>query len=497
MSASSPSRPMRVSDVPKWDIRTDVVVVGFGAAGLCAAIEARTLGVAVEAFEVASSYGGSAALSGGELYLGGGGGTPVQRAAGFEDSTEDLFSYLVAAGGPGADLDRARLYAEQALDHFSWLCEQGVPFKGSYLPGKWLEPLTDDTLTWSGNEEAWPCSELAKPAPRGHAPQMAGWGAGRLLVDSLARRAVSLGTRVHYDSRVTSLIADEHNAVHGIAVRMDGELRCVLARHGVILCAGGFVCNEGMLKQYAPSTALCRTPITAGNDHGAGIRMGISVGAAAIHMEQFFCTMPFYPPESLVKGIFVNERGQRFINEDSYHGRVTQEVLRQPNARAWLLVDNEIFDRPIINPKIVIAAVGDTWAELEQELRLLPGSLVQTVQQFNDFARAGRDPVLHKAAPWLRALSSPPFAALSFCANEYDALFFTLGGLSTLPTGQVLAPDGSVIPGLFAAGRTACGLPRWGDGYASGLSLGDSTFFGRRAGRSAAACSVSGAMPAH
>ena len=49
-----------------------------------------------------------------------------------------------------------------------------------------------------------------------------------------------------------------------------------------------------------------------------------------------------------------------------------------------------------------------------------------------------------------------------------------------------LSPDGQVIPGLYAAGRTACGLPRWGEGYSSGLSLGDSTFFGRQAGRHAA-----------
>jgi 3-oxo-5alpha-steroid 4-dehydrogenase len=50
----------------------------------------------------------------------------------------------------------------------------------------------------------------------------------------------------------------------------------------------------------------------------------------------------------------------------------------------------------------------------------------------------------------------------------------------------VLASDGSIVPGLFAAGRTACGLPRWGPGYSSGMSLGDCTFFGRQAGRAAA-----------
>ena len=63
---------------------------------------------------------------------------------------------------------------------------------------------------------------------------------------------------------------------------------------------------------------------------------------------------------------------------------------------------------------------------------------------------------------------------------------FTLGGLDTLPTGEVLDAGRKIIGGLFAAGRTACGLPRWGEGYSSGLSLADATFFGREAGRRAA-----------
>ena len=483
----SAMRTRRLRDVAAWDLETDVAIVGFGAAGVCAAIEARAAGAAVHVFEVAGAHGGCAALAGGEVYVGGSGGTPIQRAAGFEDSTEDLYQYLLMNGGPGADEAKTRLYAERALEHYEWLVAQGVPFKGTYLPGKWLEPITDDTLIWSGNEEAWPCIERAKPAPRGHAPQLEGWGAGRLLMDRLCGRAVDLGAGVDYNSRALTLIVDEANAVKGLVVRIDGKECCVRARRGVILCSGGFACNDAMLKQYAPGTLVCRTPITAGNDYGSGIRMGISVGAAAIHMEQFFCTMPFYPPESLVKGIFVNDLAQRFVNEDAYHGRVTQEILRQRDARAWLIVDNEIFDRPVINPDVVIAGVGDSWEEVEQEVGFLPGSLQQTVAAFNVAARESADPLFHKQSKWVRALTEPPFAALSFCASDYAAMFFTLGGLSTLPSGQVLTPDGVNIEGLYAAGRTACGLPRWGDGYSSGLSLADSTFFGREAGRLAAA----------
>ena len=105
----SPARACRVEDVPRWDIETDVAVIGFGISGACAAIEAKSAGAEVLIFEVAAASGGSAALSGGDIYLGGNGGTPAQKAAGFDDSTEDLFKYLMLAGGPGADAQRARM----------------------------------------------------------------------------------------------------------------------------------------------------------------------------------------------------------------------------------------------------------------------------------------------------------------------------------------------------------------------------------------------------
>jgi len=85
----------------------------------------------------------------------------------------------------------------------------------------------------------------------------------------------------------------------------------------------------------------------------------------------------------------------------------------------------------------------------------------------------------------LKPLDEPPFAALACHLGEAFYPYFTLGGLRVRPTGEVLTVDGDAIPGLYAAGRTACGLPRWGAGYSSGMSLGDCTFFGRMAGRQA------------
>ena len=91
MSEVAPHRPIAAADVPAWDIETDVVVIGFGASGACAALEAARAGAKVTLFEAGSGSGGASALSGGEIYIGG--GTDVQRAAGFEDSTDALATY--------------------------------------------------------------------------------------------------------------------------------------------------------------------------------------------------------------------------------------------------------------------------------------------------------------------------------------------------------------------------------------------------------------------
>lgn len=484
----SASRPCRLGDVERWDFEADVIVVGFGSAGASAAIEAAAAGAQVVVFEVASGGGGTSAMAGGDIYLGGGGGTPAQRANGFEDSTEDFFRYMLLAGGPDADEARVRLYADNALDHFRWLEAQGVPYRTTYLPGKRQAPGTGDCLIWSGSEDAWPFNEHAKPCPRGHLPEVVGEMGGRRLADTLARRAVEEGARVHCDSRVLALVADDAGRVHGVVVRSDGRQRFARARRGVLLCAGGFVQNREMLRQYAPQVSrLAADGLSAGHDDGSGIRMGQSVGAAAIHMDELFATLPIYPPESHVKGILVNEQGQRFINEDAYPGRVAIYCLRQVGDRIFLLVDHAIFEQPTALSRIEVAAVGESWEEIERELGMVEGTLVHSVAVHNRHAAKGEDPLFHKGEKWLKPLDEPPFAALACHLGQAFYPYFTLGGLRALPTGQALTADGEIVPGLWAAGRNCCGLPRWAEGYSSGMSLGDCTFFGRLAGRSAAA----------
>jgi hypothetical protein len=158
-----PSQPVRLHEVARWDIETDVIVVGLGAAGACAAIEAASAGARVSVFELAAAAGGAAALSGGDIYMGGNGGTPIQRAHGFTDESEDMVRYLMMAGGPNADEAKVRNYVDNSTAHFEWLVAQGVKFKNSFIPEKTVEPQTDDCLIYSGSEEAFPFVEAAKP----------------------------------------------------------------------------------------------------------------------------------------------------------------------------------------------------------------------------------------------------------------------------------------------------------------------------------------------
>jgi len=482
----SASRPCPLSEVPSWDIEADVLIVGFGAAGASAAIEAAESGAKVTLFEVASGSGGTSAMAGGDIYLGGNGGTSAQRENGFEDKTEDFFQYMMMAGGPDADEERVRMYAEGALDHHEWLKAQGVPYRNTYIPGKPVMPGTGDCLILSGSEFAWPFKEKAKPCPRGHLPEAIGETGGFFLLDALTKRVQTLGVDIHFDTRGQALVVDEAGHVCGLVLLEGGQTVFARAHGGVILCAGGFALNEEMLRQYAPlRKRLADDGLSGGYDDGSGIRMGMGVGGAAIHMDELFLTLPFYPPESHVKGMLINDKGARFINEDAYGGRVAHFIASQIGEKFYLLVDDAIFEQPSEYSKIEIAAVGETWEEVETELGMTSGTLVASVDVYNRHAADGEDPLFHKDANWLKALDQPPFAALACHLKEAYYPFFTLGGLSVRPTGEVLTADGEAVDGLYAAGRTACGLPRWGKGYSSGMSLGDCTFFGRKAGLAA------------
>jgi len=480
--STTPTRPRRLADVREWHHETDVAIVGFGGAGACAAIEACDAGAEVTIFEVASAAGGSTALSSAEVYMGGSGGTRVQRACGYQDSTEDMFNYLMAAQGDLADEAKIRLYCDRSVEHFDWLVSMGAKYKDSEYKERAIMALTDDCLLYTGNEKSWPFRDVARPCPRGHNLEVEGDNGGPMLMGILEGQVAKRDVRVEFDARALTLISDDEGAVHGLVVRIDGVERNVRARKGVLLAAGGFVMNREMLEKYAPLLTLGNIPVGNPGDMGSGILMGQGAGGALLHMSEGFLTLPFYPPSSLTYGIFVNAQGQRFVNEDVYHARVAHHAVRQLGRGVYLIVNHDDYHHPpFLNASV--AGTGETLAELAEEVGLPVGNLEHTVAYYNEHAARGEDPLFHKSPEWLKPIESP-YAALD-CTPGSGVIYpyFTLGGLDTLPTGEVLTMDGRTIPGLYAAGRTACGVPRTAAGYASGLSVGDATFFGRVAGR--------------
>jgi 3-oxo-5alpha-steroid 4-dehydrogenase len=490
MSAkTSPTLPRRLHDVQQWHLETDVAVVGFGGAGGCAALEAADSGADVLIVEVASASGGSTALSSAEIYMGGNGGTRVQQACGFEDSTEAMFTYMMMSAGPQADEAKIRNYCDNSSAHFQWLVDLGVPFKDSFHETRAIMCLTDDGLLYTGSEKAYPFSEQAKPAPRGHNLQIEGDNGGPLFMKIVTENVEKRDNiSVEYEIRALTLIVDDQNQVHGLVIRRDGEELNVRARKGVILCAGGFVMNREMLARYAPKLCAGTEPIGNPGDTGSGILMGMGVGAAAINMHEGFISLPYYPPASITRGILVNDKGQRIINEDVYHARLGNAILNDTAERHYFIVTVDQYgDYEKMNfMGAQVVGTGETAAELEEELQLPAGCLQSTIEQYNSFAEQGQDPHFHKAAEWLEPLQSALVALDVAPGRGAFWPYFTLGGLDTLPTGEVLTADRQVISGLYAAGRTACGVVRRAEGYSSGMSVGDATFSGRLAGKAAA-----------
>jgi succinate dehydrogenase/fumarate reductase flavoprotein subunit len=479
---AEPLEPLRADRVAGWSREADVIVVGQGAAGGPAAIEAARAGASTLVLERMSRGGGAAALSTGLTYFGG--GTPVQKACGFDDDPARMASYVSLAAGRGADPERVRLYCAGSLEHFSWFQSIGVEFKESYYPDKVTHPLTDDCLLFTGNEDVHPFCLETPPVPRGHKPAREGEAGGYLMEAVLAASAAA-GAALMHDTRALRLVQGTDGRVVGVVARSGGDEVHLLARRGVVLAAGGFIMNPAMLEEHAPKLAHVNYPTGTEGDDGAGIRMGQGAGADVVNMDEGLLLNAYYPPSAHLKGVLVDARGRRFVNEDSAIGRTSDAIVCQAGGRAWLIVDDTLYGRTQAGHRI--AAVGESFEELEHELGLPGGALVGTLARYNRHAARGEDPDFHKGRDWLYALEQPPFAALDCSSDRSIFGGFTLGGLRVRAHGDVERSDGSTIPGLYAAGRCTAGLCRQGATYASGLSIGDASFFGRLAGRQAAA----------
>jgi 3-oxo-5alpha-steroid 4-dehydrogenase len=512
---------------PDWDVEADVVVVGFGAAGACAALEAAAAGCSVLILDRFGG-GGATALSGGVVYAGG--GTPQQRAAGVTDTPEAMLGYLRTEVGDAVPEATLREFCDGSVAMLAWLEGHGVPFEGSLCPDKTSYPTNRHYLYYSGSElsaaapgaatppgagapgaAAWP------PAPRGHRTRARGTSGGLLYA--------RLAAAVRGAGRVL------HRPVAWLERRYARPLRIGAAR-GVILAAGGFAANRAMMRAHAPN-ARGGLPLATPGDDGSGIGLGTQAGGATAFLDRVSVWRFLSPPPALLAGVLVDRAGQRVCDESRYGAALGDAIIRH-GGRAWLLIDHATraqarrqvrgstlwFQRLQAWYLLSLGAVrAPTVAAVAARAGVDPDGLAATLATYNTASRHPAAPDLtlpdlaapdlaapDPAAPDLaapdpaapdpagkpaaarRPQDQPPFYLIDVSVRPrlfYPAPVLTLGGLAVAPgSGQVLRPDGRPVDGLYAAGRTAAGL--CSRSYVSGLSLADCVFSGRRAGHHAA-----------
>lgn len=275
--------------------------------------------------------------------------------------------------------------------------------------------------------------------------------------------------------------------------------RLVRAKKGVVLSAGGFVFNRPMIKHHAPKYAP-GAPLGSPGCNGNGIRLGESVGGATGNMGRGSSWRFINPPKSWVEGIIVNRAGERIVNEGSYGARIGEAMAERHDGKATL-----IFTQAMLKDVLLQLMPGKVWLMLQTAPALLslllntkraatvealaektglPASALRaTIDRYNGFVAQQNDEDFYKSTDYLRALDNGPYYAMDVSVGNkiFVCPTITLGGLLVdESTGQVKREDGSVMPNLYAAGRTAVGVAS--HSYVSGLSLADCVFSGRRAG---------------
>jgi 3-oxo-5alpha-steroid 4-dehydrogenase len=527
-----------------WDIQADVVVVGFGAAGACAALEAAGSGADVIVLDRFTG-GGATALSGGVVYAGG--GTAQQREAGVPDSPEAMLGYLSLEVGDAVSPATLREFCQGSRAMMAWLERHGVPFEGSLCPDKTSYPTNRHYLYYSGSELS---ARGAAPAPRGHRARGRGTS-GRVLFARLAAAVRGSGARMLSQTTAQRLVTDPEGRVTGVECRTlcagpgwaraahrvlhrwsarpylyaprigrvlhrpvawlerrHGRPLRVGARLGVVLAAGGFAANRQMMREHAP-TYRGGLPLATPGDDGSGIRLGTQAGGGTAFLDRISVWRFLSPPAALLRGVLVDRAGRRVCDESRYGAAIGEAIVTRHQGQAWLLIDQvtlELARRQLrastlwfqrlqaayllTAGRISAPTLGGLAARAGLDAAGLDAAgLAATLAAYNAAAAAGQDDPAGKPADLVCPQDRPPYSLIDCSVRPrlaYPAPMLTLGGLAVAEdTGQVQRADGTLVPGLHAAGRSAAGL--CSRSYVSGLSLADCVFSGRRAGRQAAA----------
>lgn len=472
----------------KWDYEADVVVIGSGAAGLAAAIEAADHGASVIVLEKLPWLGGATtALSGGIISY------PIK------DKINEFIEYCTHCGMGLVDRAMVETWAKEAVKIKEWLTGLGAeittvlsPYRGFYH----MFPYWDVCIE----------SIIIK-------------GAGKGFADYLIKAAQERKVQFLTETKVMRLIADAvTREVFGVVAKSGRGEITIKARKAVILATGGFGHNEEMKKGYLRVWPIHHCGYV-GNT-GDGILIAQQIGAKVINTSGVIGNLCHKFPEDpvawpsaaqlFVWGIIVNKYGKRFAPEDWPYDVFHKALWAYdpatndfPNIPCYIIFDENIRKRgpmgyvsdfdfykqighswSIDNNEEIRKGwiiVADTVKELARKINIHPNVLEETITEWNRYAKAGQDLAFGRKTN-LEPLESPPFYAIV----AYPGIFDTYGGLKIDTKARVLDINDKPIPRLYAAGATAAGVLAYHYPI-SGSAISVAISFGRIAGRNAAA----------
>jgi succinate dehydrogenase/fumarate reductase flavoprotein subunit len=499
-----------------------VVVVGSGAAGLAAALGAAVGGAEVVVFESHQTTGGTTALSGGVAWLP---DSDTMREAGLHDDPSEAARYVktLATGDVDAGLidtfvtDARRVAAEiEKRSPLQWEALESWPDYRGEIPGAraggrslWPRTLTLPVEIENGVHGApdQPLSTGSEAADN-DGVVFRGPVRGRALVGALLAAVKEAGVDVRTGQRVTGL-AQHDGIVTGV------ELDGIVTTGRVVLATGGFQHDAELTAEYLPGTPVAAMGVPECD--GTGLRMALSAGAETRNMAEGWWMPALQVPGEELDGapyfrplhseraspgaIMVDGTGRRFVNEAQNYGDVGR-AMREADGPFWLLFDDGFRKRYPVgpvrpdDPDPPWLRRADDVAALAIAIGLPPDMLEDTVRRFNDGAMGGEDPAFDRGSlPYDRWIGDPtashptlaPLAEAPFYGFEVHlGCMGTKGGPRIDHHGRVLTTEGTVIPGLYAAGNAAAS-PFGTATPAGGSTLGPALVFGFRAGEAAAA----------
>lgn len=431
----------------------DLVVAGAGG-GLAGALRAAQLGLRVLVVEASAGFRrtSNTSMTTGMIP---GAGTRWQQTAGIQDAPERFLSDIMAKTRGQADQRLAGALTRVSAELVTWLADHaGVP-------------LTLETgFNYPGHS-----------VPRCHTvPDRT----GAVLVDHLADRAEATpAVALRAPARLQDVHLDGHGAVTAaVVIPAEGRPAEIPCR-GVLLATGGFGAAERMVAEHLPEIAAA--PYHGSPEaRGDALRIGATLGAASAFLDAYQGHAALSPVSGVLVGwatvmhgaVLVNTQGARFGDETSGYSEYAAELAAQPGMRGWIVLDGRIHDACQSFPGYRTTATAgallwhDTPAGLAEAIRVPPETLQATIHDAQAAAR-GDHPDAFGRTDWEAPLA-PPYAAVQVT----PALFHTQGGLVVDGHARVLRPDGTPIPGLYAAGGAAMGISGHGaKGYLAGNGL--------------------------